>query len=186
MKAILLYGLTATGKSTFCRFVNEKYNYKVVHVRRLFETIVGKDNATTVYHELLKKTNSRLAWLELISSEISNRIENQQIVIIEGLFTVEESEWFNNFFDIIIVYLENNNEHERTIRFCKREHLQFDSGKMRMKNSDIGRFTAGVPSVKEYADYIINNDKSLQEFYIAIDNLISNVRYKQEWDKPIV
>ena len=178
MKAILLYGLTATGKSTFCKYVNEKYNYKVVQVRRLFETIVGKDKAATVYHELLKKTNSRCAWLELISADILNFIENQQIVIIEGLFTVDESVWVNNLSDIIIVYLENNKELERTIRFCEREHLQLDSGKMKMKNSDIGRIKAGVPSVKDYADYIINNDKSLQEFYIAIDNFISQVRQK--------
>ena len=56
MKTILLYGLTGTGKSTFCKYVTEKYNYKVVQVRRLFESVVGKDKAATVYHELLNKT----------------------------------------------------------------------------------------------------------------------------------
>ena len=111
----------------------------------------------------------------MISAEITNCIENQQIVIIEGLFSVEESEWFNNYSDIIIVYLENNNEQERIIRFCEREQLELDAGKNKMKNSDMGRITAGVPFVKDYADYIINNDQSLQDFYKSIDNLISIV-----------
>ena len=175
MKTILIYGLTATGKSTFCKYVNEKYYYKVVQVRRLFEDIVGKDNAATIYHEFLENSNSRVAWLELISDEISNSIESQQIVIIEGLFTVEESVWFSKFSDIIIVYLENNKEQERTKRFCKREHLQLDSGNLKMKESDIGRITAGVLSVRDHADYIINNDKSLQEFHLAIDKIVNSV-----------
>lgn len=175
MKAILLYGLTATGKSTFCKYVNEKYNYKVVQVRRLFENTIGRDKAAIVYHELLEKTNSRVAWLELISTDISKCIENQQIVVIEGLFTIEESVWFNNLSDVIVVYLENKTEQERTIRFCEREHLQVEDGKMKMKNSDMGRIAAGVQSVKNCADYIIYNDKSLQEFYLAIDNFISQV-----------
>lgn len=185
MKAILLYGLTATGKSTFCKYVNEKYKYKIVQVRRLFENIIGEDKAATVYHELLEKTKSRFAWLELISADISNLIENQQIVIIEGLFTIEESVWFNNFSDTTIVYLENNKEHERTLRFCDREQLELDAGKIKLKNSDLGRITAGVPVVKDYADYIINNDQSLQDLYKAIDNFISKICKEQESNKSI-
>lgn len=175
MKTILLYGLTGTGKSTFCKYVTEKYNYKVVQVRRLFESVVGKDKAATVYHELLNKTNSRCAWLDLISKDNISCIENQKIAVIEGLFTVEESKWFKNISDVTIIYLENKNDKVRTMRFCERENLPLESGMVKMGNSDMGRIDAGVPFAKNSADYIIINDNSLEEFYNVIDSLVNKI-----------
>mgnify|MGYP003501373224 FL=1 len=147
----------------------------MVQIRRLFESIVGNEKAVIVYHDLLKKSESRSAWLDLIYEDIIECIENQKIVIIEGLFTIEESIWFNNFSDIIIVYLENDKWQKRVSHFCEREHLQLGLGEIEMKKSDLGRIAAGVLSVKNYADYIINNDNSLQDFYLAIDNLMSKI-----------
>ena len=60
MKIILLYGLTATGKSVFCNYVANKYNYRVIQIRRLFESVVGKDKAPEVYHKLLEITKCKV------------------------------------------------------------------------------------------------------------------------------
>lgn len=175
MKLILLYGLTATGKSSFCDYVANLYNYRIIHVRRMFESVVGKDRAPVVYHQLLTKTKSRCTWLNLISEDILKNLDNQQVVIIEGLFTIEESIWFKKQSDVIIVYLENNREKERIVRFCERERLLLSLGELKMKNSDIGRIEAGVLSVRSFADYIINNDSSLENFYKAIDLFIEQI-----------
>ena len=130
MKIILLYGLTATGKSVFCNYVANKYNYRVIQIRRLFESVVGKDKAPEVYHKLLEITKSRCTWLNFISEDIAKTIDGHQIVIIEGLFTLEESIWFKKISDVIIVYLETNRVQKRVVRFCIREHFLLSLGQL--------------------------------------------------------
>ena len=49
-------------------------------------------------------------------------------------------------------------------------------GQLKMKNSDIGRIEAGVLFVRDYADYIIKNDYSIEAFYEAIDNVINQTQ----------
>lgn len=176
MKIILLYGLTASGKSTFCNYVNVKYGIPILQIRRLFESIVGKTNAPKIYHELLFQNKSRVAWLNYISDEIKNHISIKDLVIIEGLFTIEESLWFKQFSTIIIIYIENRSLKNRITHFCSRENLEQTIGEMTIRISDQGRIKAGVLAVKEVADIILENDSSLYKFYSKIDIVINQYR----------
>lgn len=174
---VLLYGLTGSGKSTFCHYVSSKHGFKTINLRRLFETTTGKDQAASLYHRLCEKYGTRTAWLDYISERIVEEIRNHQVVVIEGLFTKEEAEWFKPYFDCqFIIYLENGNLALRSARIAMRDGIDLELAHDNMNKSDYGRSIAGVTANKESADFVIINDSSWEDFHSKIEEIVYQIK----------
>lgn len=175
MTCVLLYGLCGTGKSAFCERAYDKFGLHYIQLRRLFESIVGKEDAPNIYHQLYEKTNSRTSWLELIKDELLTKVRNKDTIIIEGLFTREEAMWFESFSSVYTIYLEVMDKGTRLLRYSSREKICAIDAQRRLSESDSGRIAAGVTQMKGLADYIITNDGSREEFLVHVDSIIKQI-----------
>ena len=176
MISILLFGLCGTGKSTFGKRAYQKYGVPTIQVRRLFELVVGRENASKVYHQLCNDSGSRTAWLDVISDKIKSNVMGHECVVIEGIFTKAEAEWFEAFSSVYVIYIENNDYGKRLARFSEREGLDEEGAKVKLSKSDEGRSDAGVCYAKDFADHIIANDGTFESFHIEVDSIIEQVK----------
>lgn len=175
MTCILLYGLCGAGKSTFCKRAKEKYGLHCIQLRRLFESIVGKKEASKLYHKLYEETSSRTSWLELLKDELLSEICDKDTIVIEGLFTGEEAVWFESFSSVYTIYLEIVDKEIRLSRYSSREKMCVDYAQKRLLESDCGRIAAGVMQMRDSVDYIITNDGSLEDLFVKVDSIIKQV-----------
>lgn len=178
-KIVFVFGLIASGKSFLCNYVAHKYGFNVIHLRRMFEKKMGGVNsAANIYMSLLSKYNNRTKWLESMSEEIEYVIERENAIIVEGLFTHDEYDWFvkkfklNNCFQI---YIENNDIELRFNRYFERGNYSMIEARDRFNNSNENRVSIGVENNKLYADYIIVNEGSDMEYRNKIDKILIEI-----------
>lgn len=175
---IVLFGLPCSRKTTACQYLSFKYNATSIHMRRIFEELVGVSNAPLKYHELLSQSGgSRTFWLEYITHELDfNRYDNDGIILIEGLFTSDELEWCQNHFGrkLYSVFFDVPPIKDRLDWFRSREGINGDGG-AELSRRDSGRIEAGVLNLRNNSDFIINNNCGIDKFYSQLDILLNQI-----------
>lgn len=176
---LFIYGLMASGKSTFCNYLVKKYNYTTLPVRRMFEKKVGNvEDAGKVFLSFLALFNNRTHWLDFISDEIEEVLKNNKNIILEGLFSYEEYLWMLSRFKITehrLIFIEISDKNIRLNRYCKRENLSPSLCKIKFDDSDTSRIQAGVLESREHADIILDNNENENKYFSRIETFMKNL-----------
>lgn len=178
-KCLALFGLKATGKTTFCNFLKSKYNASIIYLSRMLEKKVCKlTNGNQIYYELKFKLNNRIPLMNYLKNEIKEIIDNSNFIVIEGMLCEEDCKWFKENFGIecLRIYIENNDNELRFKRYSKRNNYSIETAKEKLQESDRLRISSFINSG---IDVIIKNDTSMKDFENKIDLVMAKLFSKK-------
>ena len=171
MKGILvIVGFCCAGKTTAGEYIGMKKGFKYVNIRRVFETLVGVNNAHAVHKfncENLK--NGNIEWLNFLLKK-SDIFNESNFLVLEGINNYDEIEWLEDTFkvNISIVFIHNNS---RQTRYMLRESVDIEIARKKLANNDSWRQGQKLSALQTNAVFQINNSEDLTHLYEKCDEV---------------
>lgn len=170
-KIIAIIGETTSGKTTLSQYVHTNYNYRVYeigdYVRKEYKRI--RANMTLMEFSNLYYTTGKIThFIELAIKDSQNCKQN---MLFGGIRTIEEFKCLRKAYPNVTVILIKCDTDNRKKRYYK-SHLDNVSIEERNRIETIW--------MKELLntitpDYVIYNDNTLEDFYMEIQKLFTNV-----------
>jgi len=108
--------------------------------------------------------------------KITNQSKNEKIIIIEGIRSPEEVEYFRDFFDIFVLVAIHAPPKIRYERLLQRGRVDDTINILKLIERDERELKFGVGEVIALADEIlINKDKTLKEFFNECKKFIKRI-----------
>jgi dephospho-CoA kinase len=167
---ILLYGFRGSGKSTFSNYLRDNYNASYLHVRRTYRAKYNSEPPPS-YPDMHAESGDKSHWYYKILDEI-NQVKEKPIVIIEGLFSVEEYLWWKSVLKNVFVVFTEVDETLRFKRFLDRENSTIEKAIEDFSKSNEFREGAGTLKMKKKADIIFYNNDDMDTFIGQIEQFM--------------
>jgi cytidylate kinase len=177
---LLLFGLNCTGKTFFSDYLKKNYSALILHTRRIFSKTYGKD-APCRYQSYLK-AGKPTKYLSDIKAQLCQAIDQHAVIVIEGMFCMEEAIWLKKHYDqwkSHIVFFTSS-IHLRKQRLMKRHPIDWQEASRQIQASDQYRQGRGLDRVR--ADCMVNNmSEDLSKLQACIEGLMDDmVSYRQD------
>jgi len=172
-----LSGEIGCGKGTFADYVVKKYNGESFRFSTILRDILNRlylpqtrENLQDISTVLRQKFGQ-----DLLAITITKDVEKctKSIIVVDGIRRQEDIKFLKELPKFILIYIEADPEN-RFKRILQRSEnpddaiKTFDQFKKELeKESEIK-----IKELKNVADYIINNNSSLTDFYSQIDGVI--------------
>ncbi len=167
----------ASGKGTITDFVLKNYNGRNFR----FSTIL-RDILNRLYLEETRENLQKLSTLlrdnfgqDILSSAIAKEAKNSEdkILIIDGVRRLSDIKFLKDFSGFKLIYIEADVE-KRFQRISTRGENPDDNTKTfeRFKKELEQESEIQIRGLRDFADYIIDNNGSFEELYAQIDKII--------------
>jgi len=188
MIVIGVSGYAASGKSEFAKYLKEKYGFKVFEFSEIIEEEARKlklleenlslEEKKRKLSELGKKIRENYGREDIFALKIVEKIksENLEKVVVSGFRNLIEVEVFKREFgkNFYLIFIEV----DAKIRYERRKiqdpnfNLSFEEFLERDKKDEK---ELGLKELKEVANFIVENNSSLEDFYKKIDLIIKSL-----------
>jgi len=171
-------GEMACGKGTATRYVVEKYKGKSYRFSTMLRDILDR-----LYLEQSRENMQRLSTIlrqnfgeDLLSGVIVEDVKKEKspVIVLDGIRRLTDIEKLKNFPEFKMVYIETDIKkcYERIIG--RRENAD-DANKTfeRFKNEHNNESELLIKELKSHADYVIDNNGSLEDLYKQLDKIIN-------------
>ena len=179
----IILGLTGemvSGKGTVAKYICEKYGANASSYR--FSTIL-RDILNRVHVEQTRENLQRVSEVmrknfgeDLMARAMALDVQKdtRQIVVIDGIRRLPDIKYLQELSEFKLVYLEADVE-ERYKRLIIRNENADDSTKtLEQFKSDLeAEAESQIRGLKKDANYVIDNNGSLDELYAQVDRIIS-------------
>ncbi|MEM5830851.1 MAG: AAA family ATPase [Candidatus Aenigmatarchaeota archaeon] len=188
MLIIGLSGYAASGKSEAAKYLKEKYNFEIFEFSKIIEEEAIKLNLIQENLSLEEKKRKlsevgkiireKYGKEEIFALKIIEKIKANKIkkAVVDGIRSLNEikafKDEFNKNFYLIFISADAKIRYERRKLQDKNFNLSFEEFLERDKR-DIE--ILGLDKLEEIADFIIENNSSLEEFYKKLDLIISSI-----------
>lgn len=173
MITIIITGLSCSGKTTATTYLAMKYNLPYLNLRRCFESLVGRDNAESIYWTQCSASDKgKFSWLTMIKPYLEEYKYNEYLLV-EGINFADEINWFRNNItnSLVVVYLSCENRFDR---FRNRYKLDEEATYARIVESDSWK-NESQKDLKQLSSYRINNSSDESSFYEQLDHMIMQI-----------
>ncbi len=165
-------GMPGAGKSLFSAAA-EKLGLPVVRMGDIVFDEVKKrglpltlENVGKIAIELRREYGPDIVARKVIERIQSGSFENQQIIVIEGIRSLEEVNVFKNFFEEFILVAIHAPPNIRYERLIKRGRADDTLNVDKLKKRDLRELGMGIGNVIAMADEVlINKDKTYEAFF---------------------
>ncbi len=176
-------GEVASGKDTVGKYIAEKYQAQALRFSQVLRDILDRMNLEQSQENMGKLSMYlRKAFGEdILSKGLVTQAEKSQseLVIVDGvrrlpdIIQMEASEQF------YFIYVEASPE-KRYERLIMRHNNTDDAGKTmaQFEKDALLEAESQIRDLKEHADFVINNDGTLEELQRQIDDIITQVKSK--------
>lgn len=173
---IVVIGKCAVGKSTFSEFLNQIYGFNVYeignYVRKAFISSNIQDKTLIEFVDTFAQ-QGKLTYFVKNAIRCSLK-ENYNNIIFSGVRTSDELECIQNKYPELLLVCINCSSFNR-----KRRYSKFTKDLVSLEQRSIieKRWTDGS-NPEDKADYIIDNNSSLEDFYSSISKMM--MKYGKE------
>ncbi|OIO15599.1 dephospho-CoA kinase [Candidatus Gottesmanbacteria bacterium CG11_big_fil_rev_8_21_14_0_20_37_11] len=177
---LALVGLPGSGKTTASSYF-KKEGMPVIRMGDITDNLLNKDKVPfneeneKKYREYIRIKYGKEIYAKLATPKISAELKHKSLVIVDGLRSREELDYFKEKFPYIkVLYIDV----PRKVRYQRLKHrlirpLNVTEAKKRDKN-EISRFK--LTDIKKTAEYIIKNEESLSHFQRQLSLLVHKLR----------
>lgn len=173
---LVLSGLPGSGKSEAAKYFTKK-NFPVIRMGTLTETLLQKTKGEKKEREIRENLRKRFGndvYAQWAVEQMKGR-NKDNIVIIDGLRSNQELEYFNSHLPCVkLIYIEAGEEirYDRLVNRKMRPLTKNEA--QRRDRAEL--YTLGLNDVKQKADYILVNDRSLEKLYMQLEKIISQMK----------
>lgn len=171
MKGILIIaGLCCAGKTTIGEYFGHKQGFKFVNLRRIFESLVGKENAHSIHQDNCNNLlEGKVEWLNVIRDH-TQTFKSPEILVIEGLNNPDEIKWIEQNFrqNVSIIFVENTH---RLDRYILRDEVDYITGFQKLQSNDNWRKEQNLDVLKSYSVFYIDNSDNLDNLFEQCDEI---------------
>lgn len=191
MIVIGVSGYAASGKSEFANYLKEKYGFKVFEFSetieeeakklKLLEENLSLEEKKRELSEIGKKIRENYGREDIFALKIIEKIKSEKFgkIVVSGFRNLAEVNAFKKDFgkNFYLIFIEANAK----IRYERRKlqdpnfNLTFEEFLERDKRDEK---ELGLRDLKEVANFVVENNSSLEDFYKKIDliiNLLSSI-----------
>ena len=175
-KIIIMAGSLGAGKTTAAKYITQKYNFQhlsfveeiwkpILHNRNLE---VNRENLQKLGIELMKEKGPYKIVEELLEKAIYS-----QTILIDDVRRKDVVEIIKQLCDqVFLVYIDADFE-TRYPRLIQRDNVQSEYEQRKAEKVET---ELSIPELKTIADYYINNNDTIDLFYLNIDSAVKKHR----------
>lgn len=176
-------GEVASGKDTVGKYIAEKYQAQALRFSQILRDILDRMNLEQSQENMGKLSmHLRKAFGEDILSKglvVEAEKSQSELVVVDGvrrfpdIIQMQASEQF------YFVYVEASPE-KRYARLTERHQNSDDAGKTlaQFEKDALLEAESQIRDLKEHADFVINNDGTLEELQQQVDDIIAEIKSK--------
>ncbi len=182
--AKIILGLTgemASGKGTMAQYIVQKYQGKTYR----FSTVL-RDVAQRMHLEENRENLQKISTIfrqnffdDILSSVIAQDIEKDdcEIIAVDGVRRIADIKYLHKFPNFKLVYIDAELE-KRYQRITKRGENADDNKKTleQFKKDHTCEAEVQIKSLKQSADFVIDNNGDFTELYYQIDKIINSLK----------
>lgn len=175
-QVLILVGLPGSGKTTAAQFFHPQ-NIPVVRMGDLVDHFlinhnleINEANERYCREKLRQKFGSQI-FAEKIMQQVNDVGEHADLVIIEGMRSLSEKKYFQkNLKNILTLFIET----QKKLRWERLQQRKYRPVLLpEIKKRDLYELKVlKIGKLKEGADYIITNNKSVESFYSKLEKVI--------------
>jgi len=181
MKKIILgfTGEMACGKGTATKYLTKKYQANSYRFSTMLRDVLGRlyldesrENMQRI-STVLRQNFSEDLMAKVITEDVKN--DKGEVIIIDGIRRMADIKFLSEISEFKFVYIDVNLE-KRYERMKLRNEKQGDDEKSLedFKKENEQESELQIKDLKDKADFVVDNDGSLEEFYSKINELIKN------------
>lgn len=181
---MLVLGLTGEkigGKTTLSHYLMDKYGAKHYRFSKILDDLLerlylpnSRDNQIAIVQAIRKEFGT-----EILAHVLKKDIQEDaaEIAVIDGIRFQEEVDILKNLPGFHLIYVTAPLE-ERFKRIKGRQEKADDQGMTfeKFKEQETAATEVNIQNLKEDADEIINNDQSLEDFYLKIEEVYNKLK----------
>lgn len=186
MDAKIILGISgeiASGKDTVGKYLAEKYGVLALRfsqpLRDILDRLYLEQNrgnmATLSLH--IRKTFGEDTLSKVMLADAEN--SNEDFVVVDGVRRLPDIVHMETSEHFYFAYVEASSE-KRYVRLTQRRQNSDDATKTPVQFEKDAKLETElqIASLKERADFVINNDGTLEELYVQIDQMMEGLRKK--------
>lgn len=182
MKIIALGGLSESGKSYSGKYLENQYSIpriKIVnYIEKYRKQYFNEEINLEDFHRYLYDNPNKLTefFLDKFIYELNQNYSDYPFIVIESLRDPFLGEYLKKVLknDFIIIYLETSLE-KRVLRESLKTGLNSSKVNLMVYEKDITKVEQGALKYKQLADYIIENNYSVDKLNLTLNNIVSNL-----------
>lgn len=172
---IVLSGLPGSGKSEAASYL-AKQQIPVIRMGKVTDKLlrneksIGETKEREVRENLRQKFGQDI-YAKLIIPEIKSKFIKNNIIVVDGLRNLEESQCFQDHFPCIkTIYIQVN----KRIRYkrLKERPVRSLTEKQAAQRDNAELYSLGLINIKQNADYIIDNNGSIDSLQMQMDKIL--------------
>lgn len=179
--AKIILGLVAElagGKGTVSKYAVEKYNGSSHRFSTMLRDVLdrlyleqSRDNMQKL-STIIRQTYGEDTLAKVISEDVKK--DNHEVVIIDGVRRPADIKYLKELPEFKLVYIDTNLEN-RYNRIVKRGENSDDTSKTleQFKKDQEGEADAQIRNMKAEADYVVDNNETLENLCKQIDKIIN-------------
>lgn len=182
VKIIGIVGLVGAGKDTAASYLKNKYNYEIISYSDLVHEKVKEENLVPTRENLQKiaKKYRELYGMDYfarlaVEKAVKALATGHEKIILKELRKKEDVEYpkkyFKNFY-VIEIYADQKIRFER---LKKRKSSKDPATWEEFLKQEENEKLLGFHEALQYADFIINNNGSLEELYSNLDEIVKRI-----------
>lgn len=188
MLVLGISGYAACGKSEAARYLRERHNFEIFEISKeieeeaqklgLLDNIIGYEERKRKLSEVGKRIREFYGREDIFAIKIIQKIKDGKFkrIVIDGIRSISEYETFKKEFQKIfyLIFITANDKirYERRKLQDKYFNLTFEEFLERDKRDSK---LLGLEKLEELADFIIENNSSLNDFYKKLDLIINSL-----------
>lgn len=177
-KIIGLAGEIGSGKSTVAGYIVKKYNGSYYRFSEMLRDVLkriylpnSRENMNTL-STTLRQSFGEDIFSKVIAEDVKK--DDREIIAIDGIRRLDDIQHLKEINGFVFLYIEVDLE-KRFERIKKRGENPDDLTKSmeEFKKEDVAEPEMQIKDLKQYADFVIDNDRTMEELYQKIDGIIN-------------
>ena len=180
-KVIIIAGKTGAGKITISEWINLEYGFPVISFANIGKTFAlnrGKKRLRECY-QTMEKAVFVHSLTDAIKTTIRSYVDNNEILIIDGLYACDVIEDLRETCIVIIIYIQVKDS-TRYARISKRLDIDEYSAKKEDYLKEQIKTVLGNNRILETADYLIDGNEPLDSVKEKIEKIVLQETIKEE------
>ncbi len=174
-------GEVASGKDTVGKYIAEKYQALALRFSQVLRDILDRMNLEQSQENMGRLSmHLRKAFGEDILSKgliVEAAKSDKDIVVVDGVRRLPDIMQMQASEGFYFIYVEASPE-KRYERLTQRHQNSDDSGKtlVQFEKDALLEAESQIRDLKEHADFVVNNDGTLEELQKQIDDIVTKIR----------
>jgi len=178
-----LAGEIASGKGTAAKYIQEKYNGSTHRFSTMLRDVAGRMNLEESRENIQKLSTAFRQYFgdDILSKTIYHDVSGDagNVVVIDGVRRQPDIKYMSTLPEFRLIYIETSAEN-RYKRIIEREENVDDKNKTfeQFKKDQSWETEKDIVDLKDKADFVINNDGSVEDLRGQIDKIINELKNK--------